>query len=220
MLPRVWATSLGHSPNLTAQWRSVLLCRMWDKIPGLGWVWYCLGYWFCLADRHTKKESFFHISWHSVDRKTLNKHGGRLNSSTENLVLCWCLRAGGRLMLSQTLCWQLLSVTARAPESAKTGSIPAHFSAAPASCTPGAQLSALQQPEHGLGLTLLSSHSASAAMGASSSLGRCLCQSLRAARTSRSSSRCWMVTSSSSTPHCNWFHCLLTPLCATGKYII
>lgn len=68
-------------------------------------------------------------------------------------------------------------------QSQQTGSIPAHFSTAPASCTPGAQLSALlhlQQPE------------------------RCLCKAPCAARTPRSSSGCWMATSNSSTPCCNW----------------
>lgn len=46
-------------------------------------------------------------------------------------------------------------------------------------------------------------------MGASNSLGRCLCQALHA-RTPRSSSGCWMATSNSSTPYYNWFHCWCT----------
>lgn len=36
--------------------------RMWDKVLGLGSLWYCLGYWFCLADGHIRKGSFFPIT--------------------------------------------------------------------------------------------------------------------------------------------------------------
>lgn len=134
-----------------------------------------------------------------MGRNTLKRHSERLKE-----LKTWCC-TWGRLMHSQNPV--LAAAVCYCPCEHQSQQRQGASLLISALLQPAAhQELSFQQPQDRLGLMLVSLHIL-CCHGSQQEPGEVFVQGPLCCQDPKSSSGCWMATSNSSTPHCNWFHC-------------